>query len=196
VPFEIDNRYVGIIADSDTTFRRHSENTRRPRAGQIDEPQQRKPAGADVIEHERHQRLYAGHAGMCLGVGLRLFLARVRGMIRADTIDNALRDPLPQPLAVGGIADRRVELRQRAEPFVAIGRRERKMRRRAFGGRYLLMFGEEGSLFLARDVQDMDAFAGFMRSNAAVESRQTGCERGSPSTRKFMRSRRRYSSSE
>ena len=32
--------------------------------------------------------------------------------------------------------------------------------------------------------------------SAAVASRQTGCERGSPSTRRFMRSRRRYSSSE
>ncbi len=35
-----------------------------------------------------------------------------------------------------------------------------------------------------------------VQSSARVASRQTGCERGSPSTRRFMRSRSRYSSSE
>ena len=78
------------------------------------------------------------------------------------------------------------------------------MRRRLDGGDVLVAC-EEGDLLGGRDVQHMDAGARRSRRSrtsrsvqrsAAISSRQTGCEDGSPSTRSPSRSRRRNSSSE
>ena len=67
------------------------------------------------------------------------------------------------------------------------------------------MVREELHLLRGGDVQHMHALAGLAREpdeplrsqrSAAISSRQTGCERGSPATRSCLRSLSRYSSSE
>ena len=73
----------------------------------------------------------------------------MRGMIGADRVDDALGNAAPEALAMGGIADRRVELGERAEPLVAVGRCEREMGGRRLGRGDVLVLGEESGLFLA-----------------------------------------------
>ena len=94
---------------------------------------------------------------------MRLLLARMRRMVGTDAVDDALRDAVPEAFSVGGVADRRIELRQRAEPLVAFGRREREMGRRRLRRGDILVVGEKHRLFLGRDVQHMHALAGFVR---------------------------------
>ena len=65
-------------------------------ARQVDEALQRQPAGIDVVEHDGHQRLHAGHAGMAVRIGVVLFLARVRGVVRAQHIHHAVARPPPR----------------------------------------------------------------------------------------------------
>src|SRR5471030_179729 len=49
-PLEIDHRKVGVIADRDAALGRDAEQPRRARAGEIDQPRERQPAGIDVVE--------------------------------------------------------------------------------------------------------------------------------------------------
>ena len=79
------------------------------------------------------------------------------------------------------------------------------MVRRHLHGRDVLVRAQESDLLRGRDVQHVDARAGLPRdrargaaSHASATSgeRQTGCERGSPSTRRPLRSRSIVSSSE
>ena len=72
----------------------------------------------------------------------------MRRMVGADTVDDALRDAVPETVAVGGIADRRIELGERAEPLVAVGRGQREMRRRRLGGGDVLVAGQKRRLLL------------------------------------------------
>ena len=74
---------------------------------------------------------------------MRLFLARVRRVVGADAVDDALRDAVPDAVAMRGVAHRRIDLRERAEPLVAIGRGQRQMVRRRLGGGDVLVLGEE-----------------------------------------------------
>ena len=97
---------------------------------------------------------------------------------------DALRQPLPDAVAMRGVAHRRVDLGQRAEPLVAVGRGEREVERRRLDGGDVLVLGEERDLLLGGDVQHVDALAGLAREpisrcvhiSAASASRQTGCE--------------------
>ena len=47
----IDDSQIGIVTRRDAAFAGNAVDARRPRAGQIDEAGERKPAGVDVIEH-------------------------------------------------------------------------------------------------------------------------------------------------
>ena len=139
------------------------EQARRPRAGEIDEAQQRQPAGVDMIEHDRDERLHAGHAGRTCRIGLGLFLARVRRVVGAEHVDDALRNAVPDPGAMRRIAHRRIHLRARAEPLVASGRLQREMMRRGLDRSHILVTGEKLHLLRGRDVQHVDARAGLVR---------------------------------
>ena len=64
---------------------------------------------------------------------------------------------------MGGIADRWIELGERAEPLVAFGRGEREMGGRRLRRGDVLVVRQEGGLFLAGDVQHMNAFSRLAR---------------------------------
>ena len=90
-------------------------------------------------------------------------------------VDHALRNALPEAGAVGGVADRRIELGERAKPLVAFGRGKREMS----GGRLrrgdVLVLAKEFGLFLRRDVQHMHAFSGLARErDQALRRHQRG----------------------
>src|SRR5664279_2688816 len=95
---------------------------------------------------------------MGLRIGLRLFLARVRGVVGADAVDDTLRDPVPEAFAMGGVADGRIELSERAEPLVAFGRSEREMGGRGLRRGDVLVPATEDGLVLGGDVQHVHAF--------------------------------------
>ena len=82
-------------------------------------------------------------------------------MVRADTVDHSLRQPLPNAIAMAGVSYRRIELGQRAEPLVAVGSIEREVRGRRFAGSDVLVLAEERDLVFGGDVQHVDALAGF-----------------------------------
>ena len=69
-------------------------------ARQVDEAFQRQPAGIDVVEHDRHQRLHAGHARRRGRIGLCLLLQRMRRVVGAEHVDDALRDAAPDAVAM------------------------------------------------------------------------------------------------
>ena len=74
-----------------------------------------------------------------------------------------------------GVADWRIELGERAEPLVALGRGEREMRGRRLRGGNILVLGEEYGFFLGRDMQHMDALAGLARErDQALRAHQRG----------------------
>ena len=51
---------------------------------------------------------------------MRLFLARVRRVVGADTVNDALRNTMPEAVTVVGIADWRIKLCERAKPLVTL----------------------------------------------------------------------------
>ncbi len=86
---------------------------------------------------------------------------------------DALRQPLPNAIAMGGVAHRRIELGQRAESLVAVGRIEREVRGRRFAGGNVLVLAEEGDLVLGGDVQYVDALAGLAgEANQSLRAHQ------------------------
>ena len=96
-------------------------------------------------------------------------------MVGAEAVDDALRDALPEAVAMRGVADRRIELGERAEPLVAVGRGEREMRGRRLGRGDILVAGEKRDLLLGRDVQHMHALAGLAREpDQALRAHQRG----------------------
>ena len=113
-----------------------------------------------MIEQDRRKCLYAWHAGRALRIGLRLFLFRMRRVVRTDDVDHAVRHGPPQRLAMALVADRRVHLRERAEPLIAIGCREREMLRRRFDRHEVLVAGKECHLLCRRHMKNMHAAAG------------------------------------
>ena len=80
---------IGVVAHGEAALAANAEQARRAVARQVDEAGQRQAAGIDVIEHDGHQRLHAGHAGMAFGIGVLLLLAGVRGVVGAQDIDDA-----------------------------------------------------------------------------------------------------------
>ena len=104
-----------------------------------------------------------------------LFLPRMRGIVGTDAVDDPLPNTLPEALLVAGIADRRVELGQRAEPLVSVGRGKREMGGRSLGGRDILVIRQKDRLFLGRDMQHMHALAGLVRPrDQALGTHQRG----------------------
>src|SRR4051812_26793282 len=101
--FQVDHRDVGVVAHRKPALPGDAIDARRPGAGEIDEAAEREPPRVDVIEHNRDQCLHAGHAGMSLGVWLRLFLKRVRRVIGAAGVDHARGDATPDTVAMLGI---------------------------------------------------------------------------------------------
>ena len=89
-PLQVDDREVGVVADGDAALAGDAEDARRTGRGQIDEALERQPAGGDMVEHDRHQRLHAGHAGGRGGIGLRLLLERMRRVVGAEDVGDAL----------------------------------------------------------------------------------------------------------
>jgi len=66
----------------------------------VSRPSERQPPLGHVVEHERQHRLHAGQARGRGGIGLFLFLARVRRVIRTDRIKHTCRNRSPQRRAV------------------------------------------------------------------------------------------------
>ena len=96
-------------------------------------------------------------------------------MIRANAVDDALRDALPKPCAMGGVADGRIELGERPKPLVTVGRGEGEMSRRRLGRGNVLVLGKKGGLFLRGDVQHVDALAGLTgERNQTLRAHQRG----------------------
>ena len=101
---KVNQRKIGVVTDGDAAFACDGENTLRAGAGEIDEAGERQPAGVDVVEHDRHQRLHAGHAGMRARVGVVLLLARMRRVVGADDVDHPVAQRIYGIAAKGRIA--------------------------------------------------------------------------------------------
>src|SRR5439155_24070394 len=95
-PLEIDDRQVGIVAFGNAPLTGDAEDALRAMARQVDETLDREAPLVDMIEHDRNQRLDAGHARWRRRIGPRLLIAPVRGGIGAPHIDDAAPAPLPQ----------------------------------------------------------------------------------------------------
>ena len=112
--------------------------------------------------------------------------------------------PCQTPSRWRAVAHRRVHLDQRAEPRIVVGAQRQMMRRRLAGRDILVLFEEQRSPRpsrcaghgCGRGPRARCAPAARCSASAAISSRQTGCEDGSPSTRSPRRSRSRNSSSE
>ena len=131
---EVDDGQIGVIAESDASLAGDAENTLRAGAGQIDEAGKAEASRIDVVEHHRHERLHARHAGGSGRVALRLLIEGVRRVIGAENVDHALSEPPPQALPMARIAERRVHLRESAELLVDLRCREGQMLGRDFDG--------------------------------------------------------------
>ena len=153
---QVDDGEIGVVAGGDAALARHAEDTLRTMAGEVHEALDGKTPRVDVIEHHGNQRLHAGHARGRGRIRLRLFLQRVRRVVGAEHVDDALRDAAPYAVAMAGRAHRRVHLQQRAEPRIVVRREGQMMRRRLAGGDVLVLF-EEVDLLGGRDMQHMDA---------------------------------------
>ena len=103
-----------------------------------------------------------GHAGRALRIGLGLFLQRMRRMIGAENIDDALRHAVPDVIAMARAAHRRIHLQPRAEPRIIVGTQSQMMRR-DFDTRYVFVLCEKIDLLRRRDMQHMDLRAGRAR---------------------------------
>ncbi len=79
-------------------------------------------------------------------------------MVGPQHIDDALRNTVPDAVAVARRPHRRVHLEKRAEPRIVVSRQRQMMRRRLDGGDILVLL-EEKDLLGRRDVQHMDARA-------------------------------------
>ena len=163
--FQIDNGEIGIITQGNAALAGHAEQTRRTGTGQIDKAFQRQPSGMDVIEHQGHQRLHAGHARRRGRIGLGLFFQRMRRMIGAEHVGHALLDAPPQRIAMAQIAHRRVHLRQRAQFVIAIRRHHGQVMRGNLAARHVFLVGQIADFRLGRNVQHMHARAGFARQS-------------------------------
>ena len=119
---QVDDREVGVVADRDPALADDAEQPRRAGAGQVDEARQGQPPRRDMVEHDGHERLHAGHARGALGIGLGLLGERVRRVVGAEHVDDPLRDAAPDAVAMLGPAHRRVHLQSW---FRAAGSRRR-----------------------------------------------------------------------
>ena len=103
-------------------------------AGQIDKALQGQPSGIHVVEHDRHQRLHARHTRMRIGIGMILFLARMRRVIGAEDIDHARSRAPPRAPHDGARRERAGSSALGSKPLVAVRRFQRQMMRRHFDG--------------------------------------------------------------
>ena len=158
--FHIDDGEIGIIANSNATFASHTENAVGAVARQIDKALQRKLTRIDVIEHDWHQRLNAGHSRRRSRVRLLLFVQRMWCMVGAEYIDNALINALPNTIAMALFTHRWVHLDKIAKRRIFI-RRQRKVMRSGFTGCHILVTLKEIDFFGCRDMQDVNTCAGF-----------------------------------
>ena len=116
-----------------------------------------------MVEHHRHERLHAGHAGGRLRIGPGLLLQRVRGVVGAEDVGGSVGDAGPDRRArcaasrTGGFI-----CSERAEARVVV-RRKRQVVRRHLDRSDVLVRGEEAHLLAGRDVQDVDERAALAR---------------------------------
>ena len=157
-PLQVDDGEVGVVAGGDAALGGHAEQALRAGTGQVDEALQRQPPGIDVVEHDRHQGLDAGHPGRRSRIGLSLLAERVRRMVGAEHVDDAVGHALPDAFAVARLAYRRVHLDERAEACIVLGR-QRQMVRSGLAAGDILVAGEKGDLLCRRDVEHMNAGA-------------------------------------
>jgi hypothetical protein len=168
---EIDDREIGVVADSDAALAGDAEQAVGAVAGHVDEALEAHSAGVDVIEHDRHERLHAGHAGMAVRIGWS-FSSRVCGAWSEPRISaTPFATPAQMPVAVRGVAHRRVHLRIGAEAAIG-GLVERQVVRGDLDGGDVLVVGQKDHLVGGGDVQDVDALAGrrAMRQGAGCSS--------------------------
>jgi|GEM_PF-27836 len=154
-PVQINDREIGVIANSNAPLAGDAKEPRRARARHINEMQKREPPLVHMIEHDRHEGLDAGHAGRALRIGLCFFFQSVRRMVGAENVGNALRDREPEVLAMAPVPNRRIHLHHRAEPRIII-RAEGQMMRRHLDARDVLMRSQEIHLPGAGGMQHMN----------------------------------------
>ena len=116
-----------------------------------------------MVEHQRQQRLHARHTAGAGGIGLGLFLQRMRRMVGTDHVGHALVQPMPQAVAVRAGADRRVHLRMGAQPRIGFLARQRQVLRRDFAGGNVLVLSQQLKFGGGGDVEHMDAAPRFPR---------------------------------
>ena len=141
--FQIDDREICVITGGEAALAGNLENAVRPVTDKIDETRERQSPFRDMIEHYRHERLHARHAGGGSRIGFGFFFKRMRRVIRPDNVEDALPQTDPQTVAMTRVADRRVHLRKTLERLVAFGRGERQMLRRHFRCCDVLRRGEQ-----------------------------------------------------
>src|SRR6185369_15114253 len=97
-----------VPAGSDAALAGSAEQPLRPMTGEVDEAFDSQAAGVHMVEHHRHQRLHARHAGWGSRIWLRLLFEGVRRMVGTEHIDYALRHAGPHAIAVTDGTHRRV----------------------------------------------------------------------------------------
>ncbi len=159
---QVDHREVGIVADRDAALAGDLEKARGTGRGEVYEALDAEAPGRDVIEHHRHERLHARHAGGRLRIGLRLLGQRMRRVVGAQHVRGAVGDRLPDALAVAGFAHRRVHLQAGAEARV-LRSVEGEMLRRHLDRDGVLVVADEVHLLGRGDMEEMDASALLLR---------------------------------
>src|SRR3981189_3544219 len=86
----------------------------------------------------------------------------MRRVIGAEHVDDALLDAAPDAVAMIGRPHRRGHLRAGAEPLVAFRSDQCQVMRSRFTGGYILVIAQKFDLLLGRNMQHMNALAGFM----------------------------------
>ncbi|GFO81868.1 MAG: hypothetical protein A49_14950 [Methyloceanibacter sp.] len=156
---EVDDRKVRVVTHGDAALAGDPEQALGARAGEIDESGKAQAPRIHVIEHDRHERLHAGHAGRCRGIDGRLLFEGVRRVVRSQNVDDALLQSPPQKVPMRPVPDRRVLLNLRPKPLIVFGAGKRQMLRRHLYRGDVLMVRQQFHLGARRDMQDMDARA-------------------------------------
>lgn len=130
-----------------------------------------------------------------------LSLPMYGGTIRSNNIDNSLRDAAPKRFLMPNAANWRVHLRKGADPLI-LRFIHRQVMGRNLDRRDIRALHKQSNFFFYGDMKNIDqrAFSCVFLINRRVDftavsiSHQIGCEDGSQSLRRFLRSIRRSSS--
>ena len=156
---EVDDGQVGVIALGQPALVGQAEQAVRAMAGQVDQPLQGQPTLGDMGQHDRKQRLHARHPRGRGGIGPGLLLTRVRRVVGAQHVDDAVGEAMPERRAVLGAADRRVHLGVALQPLVGLRPGQGQVLGRELDAGDVLVGGQDVDLGGGGDVQHVDPLA-------------------------------------